>query len=306
MTRAIRRLKIGGVILAIVLSLAIVVMVPPSLVPAIAREVGVGSFPSSAYDFSVVPPPVIEDASRLATELFDDSQEKCDDFVNQLLATYLESKDKDFTMFFNSGGWGWNLLEVSPDWHSIFTGIQSELDSLGYTLLWLNYQRTTDPIEGRLDELMSMISLHPLKAKDLASRVQFLTDHLPDLRVILGGESNGTIFCDSVMNILKDNPRVYSIQTGPPFWYKNIMLDRTLVMRGSGIIPDAFSQGDFLTIVCTNLEAFFGFPTAEDSGNILFYIGAPGHEYWWEDYGVSSQITNFLKQMVGLEDDGLV
>lgn len=288
-----------AVTLATVLSLAVVVMVPPSLVPGITREVGTGGLPLSNHDLSAVPQSVTEDAAELAAELFEDYQEKRDDFVDQLLATYLDAKDKDFVLLFNSGGWGWNLLEASPGWYGIFTGIQSVLDSSGHTSLWLDYQRTADSIEGRLDELMSMISLHPAKARDLASRVEFLTDHIPDLRVILGGESIGTIISDRAMDILRDNPRVYSIQTGPPFWYKNIMLDRTLVMRSSGIIPDSFSHGDFFTMLSATLEDFFGFPRAEDaSGNIFYYIGAPGHEYWWQTPGVYSQITDFLEQIL--------
>jgi len=302
MKKKIRRLRLG-VILTTVLSLAIVVIAPPSLVTGVVSEVGDGGSPISAAGFSAVPQSVVEDATTLAGELFGDYPDKCNEFVNQLLATYVEAKDKDFVMFFNSGGWGWNLLEISPDWNSIFAGIESELDNLGYTSLWLNYRRTLDPLQGYLDELMSMISLHPQKAKDFASRVEFLTDHIPGLRVIIGGESNGAIFCDRAMNLLKDNPQVYSIQTGPPFWYKNAVQDRTLVMRSNGVIPDAFSQGDLFTIVCANLESLLGFSKPENSGKILLYVGAPGHEYWWQDPEVRSKITNFLQQMLGLDND---
>ena len=297
MQKRIRGLKIG-VILTVVLSLATVVMVPPSMVPAIISEVGDGGLSLTTADFSAVPQSVVDDAAGLAIELFGGCQKECDDFVDQLLATYLEAEDKDFVMLFNSGGWGWNLLEISPDWMSISAGIQSELEDSGYTSLWLNYRRTIDPLKEYLDELMSMISFYPQKAKDLACRVEFLTAHIPNIRVILGGESMGTIFCDSTMNLLKDNPHVYSIQTGPPFWHKNVMLERTLVIRSGGIIPDSFSRGDIPTMLCVTLEDFFGFPRRElEAGNILLSIGAPGHEYWWQDVGVSSRITDFLEQM---------
>ena len=306
MRKKIRRLKIG-VALTVVLSLAIVIMVPPSVIPAIASEIGGGGLPLSTCDFSEVPQSVIDDAAGLAVELFGDCQEECDDFVNQLMATYLEAKGKDFILFFNQGGWGWNMLDISSDWMSISAGIQSELEVSGYTSLCLNYQRTVDSIKGRLDELMSLVSLYPSKAKDLAFRIEFLTTHIPNIRVILGGESMGTIFCDSTMNILKDNPHVYSIQTGPPFWYKNVMLERTLVIRSGGIMPDSFSRGDIPTMLCVTLEDFFGFPRCElETGNVLLSIGAPGHEYWWQDAGVSSRITDFLEQMPGLNDDGPV
>ena len=212
-----------------------------------------------------------------------DYQEKRDEFVKQLLVTYSETEDKDFVIFFNSGGVGWNLLETSVGWYSIFEGINQELNDLGYSSLSLDYLRTVRSGEGFLDEVMNMITLYPSKTKQLANRVEFLTNYNPNVRVILIGESNGTVLCDRVLNILKDNSQVYSIQTGPPFWYKDTVLDRRLVLKSSGIIPDSFSEGDIFTMVGTTLEELLGFPRQQgESGDILIYVGAPGHDYWWE------------------------
>ncbi len=294
MATKIRRLKLG-VTLTVVVSLAIVMLAPSFSAAGVTCEVGTGGTPLSVCDFSAIPQSVVEDATELATELFGDYPGECNDFVSQLLATYLKAKDKDFIVFFNPGGWGWNLLQASPDWQSIFDGIKSELNSLGHTSLLVDHLRTVEGWRGCLDELVEMITGYPSKAKDLAFRVEFLTNHIPDLRVILAGESTGTIISDRAMNILEGNPQVYSIQTGPPFWYKSTGLDRTLVMTSNGVIPDSFSRGDLLTIVCVNLEALFGFSQAEDeAGKVLLYVGSPGHEYWWQHPGVYSQITNFL------------
>jgi hypothetical protein len=292
----ILRLKIG-VILTVILSLAVVILVPPSSVVGMTLRVGPEGLPLPQLDFSLVPQSVVDDANWFATELYGDYQDTCEDFANQLLVTYLEAVDEDVVVFFNSGGWGWNILEASPQWTSIFTGIQAELADLGYTSILVNYQRAVNNIRGYVDECMSMISLYPSQAKDLASRIKFLTRNIKDLKVIIVGESNGSIIADSVMSILRDNQQVYSIQTGPPFWHKNIMLDRTLVLRSNEIIPDSFSRGDFLAMIASSLEALFGFNKSEDNpGRILFYVRAPGHEYWWQDPGVYSQITNFLQQ----------
>jgi len=300
MATRIRKLKILVALVAI-LSLAIVLLVPSYSAVGVILRVGTEGSSLPSFDFSSVPPSVVDDANRLAKEICTNAEEEYDDFVCQLLATYLEAKGKDFIMIFNPGGLGWNLLEDSPQWDSIFTGIQSELDNLGYTSLLLDYRRTINTLAGRFDELMSMVSLYPLKAKDLAGRVEFLTNNIPDLKVIIAGESNGAVIADTVMSILRDNTQVYSIQTGPPFWYKNNVLDRTLVLKSGGIIPDAFSQGDFLTIIRANMEALFGFSQPEDtSGRILIYIGSPGHEYWWEYPEVRSQIANFLEQNFGV------
>ena len=301
MVARMRRLKIA-VALIVIFSLAIVIMVPPYLVTAMTSEVGSGGTPTSIYNLPPVPQEVAEDASRLATELFGDYQEKCDEFVKQLLVTYSVAKNRDFVIFFNSGGVGWNLLETSVGWSSIFDGITTELSNLGYTSLSLDYLRTDRSWEGFIDESMNLISLYPAKTKELAGRVEFLTNYNPNVRVILIGESNGTVICDRVLNDLKDNPRVYSIQTGPPFWYKDTGLDRRLVLKTGGVIPDSFTEGHFSTMIVATVENLLGIPPREgESGTILHFISAPGHDYWWEYPGVSPEIVKFLRENFGVK-----
>ena len=298
--------KIGkrriAIALAVVLPLFVVVLALSASQIAVTSEIGSEGLPLSASDLSAVPQSVAEDANRLAAELLGDGQEKYDDFVNQLLGAYLKAKEKDFVIVFNLGGWGWNLVETSPGWCSISTGIESELNSSGYTSLLLNYLRTVNTLQGRVDEIVEMITGYSSKAEELANRVEFLTTHIPDLRVIIAGESLGTVISDRAMNILADNPQVYSIQTGPPFWHDNIMLDRTLVMTDNGINSDSFSQGDFRTIIIGNLRSFFGLSQPrEDFGTILHHVGAPGHDYWWQYPKVYTQITSFLDKNFGIK-----
>jgi hypothetical protein len=248
----------------------------------------------SATDLAVVPQAVVEDATRLAQELFGNYQDKYNSFMNQLLATYLEAEEKDFVIVFNPGGWGEELVEASPDWQSISSGIESELESSGYSSLLLTYRRTVDTLQSRFRELVELVTGYSLKAEELAYRIEFLTSHIPELRVIITGESNGTIISDQVMRILASNQQVYSIEIGPPFWYKKAMLDRTLVISNNGIVPDAFSRGNILAMIRANLGGLFGHPAA-DSGNILYFIRAPGHDYQWQYPEVSAQIRDFLE-----------
>lgn len=292
----IRRLGIV-IALGLVLLLGMAVLAASYSESGVTCEIGAEGLPLTLADFSAVPQAVIDDATGLATELFGDSPEKCDDFVNQLLAIYLEAEDKDFIIVFNPGGWGWNLVEDSPGWWSIFDGIESELESLSYTSLKLNYLRAADSFLGRLDEVGGMITGYQLKAKDLAFRAEFLTTHIPDLKVIMAGESTGAVITDGAMEILEDNPRVYSIQTGPPFWHQTVMLERTLVMTGNGITTDSFSQGDYLDIIWGYFKKWFDLSEPEDDfGTTPHYIAAPGHDYWWQYPEVCSQITDFLTQ----------
>lgn len=296
MAGKIRRLGIV-ITLSLLMLLGGTVLVASYSESGVACEIGAEGLPLTLADISAIPQAVIDDATELATELFGDYPDEYDDFVNQLLALYSEAQGKDFVVLFNPGGWGWNLVETSPGWWSIFNGIESELESSGYTSLMLNYQRAVDSFTGHLNEVGEMMTGYQSKAKDLACRAEFLTTHLPDLKVILAGESTGTIITDSAMNLLADNPQVYSIQTGPPFWHKNVTRERTLVLTNNGIVPDSFSQGDILGIIWGNLKDWFGSSEPEDDfGTILRYVGAPGHDYWWQYPGVCTQITEFLRQ----------
>ena len=292
MSAKIRRLKIV-VALTIAISLVIVLLTPSPVVPATICKADSDSVPLYIQDFSVVPQPIVDDASGAAAELFGNNQQKCRDFTGQLLATYLEAKDKDIVVIFNAGGWGWDSIDDSPGWKSIIDGIKAELSDLGYTYLILEHKRTAHTLNGCLSEFMFTAYLYPMKAEDLAARVEFLTRHIPDIRIILTGESNGTSICSSTLHILQENTKVYSILTGPPFWNNNIASDRSLILRGNGATPDTFSSGDIITIIRSNLEAMFGI-SQQYPGNILFYIGAPGHDYNWEYEEVHSRITNFL------------
>lgn len=294
MASRFRRLKIG-VALFVAASLAIVLLAPSPMVPATACEVGSGGTPLSIQDFSLVPQSLIDEAGELATELFGNNQQKRQEFTSQLLGMYLSAKDKDVVIINNSGGWGWSSIESFPYGQDFIAGVDAELTRLDYSTLWLDFYRTAKTLNGCLSELMLAPGLYPSKARDLASRVDFLTRHIPDIRVILTGESNGCTIGNGVMHILKDNTQVYSIQLGPPFWNNSASSERSLILRSNGIIPDSFSQGNIFTIVRANLESIFGI-SQEYPGNILLYIGAPGHDYQWQHPGVGSQIIQFLNK----------
>ncbi len=294
MANNIRKLGILAALAAVLLLGAVPLAVSYSEV-GVADEVGSGGLGLYANGLLSVPQSVADDAARLAVNLFGDTQGKYNDFVNQLVASYVEARDKDIVIVFNPGGWGWGTPARSPGWQSILDGMESELDGLGYASLLLNYRRTSETVLGRIKELVEIFADYPSKAGDLAYRVKFLTDHLPDLKVIIAGESNGSAISDSVMNILRDNPKVYSIQTGPPFWVKTAVLDRTLMLKSNGTMPDSFSSADIPTLLWANLKALFRLPPPEE-GRILGFLRAPGHDYSWRYPSVAFQIDKFLEQ----------
>jgi len=263
-----------------------------------ANEIGEGSgeINLTEYDYASIPESVVADATELATEIFGDSQDKLQIFVDQLLVTYLEASTSDVVVVFNSGGWGWNKLEDTSGWSSIVDGIEYELESFGYKSIVLNYNRTSRNLVGCFREFVELLSRSPSKSKELATRVEFLTGHVPNLKVIVAGESTGTVLTDSTMNLLRDNEQVYSIQTGAPFWHKPHVSERTLLMNSNGNTIDSFSCGKVSTVFWATIKGWFGLMSPEENpGTILSWLRAPGHDYSWQYPGICSEVTQFLE-----------
>ncbi len=260
-----------------------------------AKDIGIQEPELATQDYSSVPQSVIDDAVIMAQEFVGNSQEKLQDFVDQLVATYIEARYMDVVVFFNSGGWGWNLTLETPGWASILDGIKSQLDNLGYHSIVLNYRRTSSGIRGCMKEFSEAVTRYPQKAVELAKRVEFLVDHLPDLKIIVAGESTGTVISDKAMGILKDKSSVYSIQTGTPFWHKPAELERTLLMNSNGKGIDTFSYGNVPAMIWATVKSWFGLTSPNDNpGNILSWLKAPGHDYSWQYPGVCSEVVSFL------------
>lgn len=262
-----------------------------------AKEIGVQEPALPAYDRASVPENIVDDATGIANELVGKSKEKLPNVIDELLSSYVEAKNSDVVIFFNSGGWGWNTLQDTAGWTSILDGIRSQLQVLGYQSFVLSYQRTTRNLKGCVKEFFEAAAEYPRKAHDLSLRVAFLSDHLPDLKVIIAGESLGTVISDRAMNILSYNVNVYSIQTGTPFWYQPKVLDRKLLMNNNGRGIDTFSHGNLPAMIWATVRGWFGLTSPEDiPGDILTWLKAPGHDYSWAYPGISSAVIKFLDE----------
>ncbi len=242
-----------------------------------------------------IPEDVREDANSLASEYFGSDSVGYDMFVDNLLEVYSAAEGKDFLLIFNSGGQG--REEIGPEWGSILEGIEGELGRLGYTHMFVIYERTSGGFWNFVKELRETMFYYRSKGKPLAAQIGFLTEHIEDIRVILLGESSGAMVGSQAMKLLQANDRVYSIQTGIPFYYRRAVSDRALVMNSNGIAPDSLSNGDLWTIFRANLGRI---PTYRpEEGHFLFYIRTPGHIYTWDHPGVHSKISAFLQNYFG-------
>ena len=267
-----------------------------------ANDIGIQYPVMPESDFSAVPQQVIDSAVEMAQDIVSNSKSALQDIVDQLLAAYVEARDNDVMVVFNSGGWGWNISQTTG-WGSILEGIKSQLEDEGYRTTVVTYRRTGSGIFGVIREFIEAATRYPHKANDLATRIRFLTDNLPDLKVIIAGESTGTVISDKTMALLKDDSRVYSIQTGTPFWHKTAEHDRTLLVNDNGATPDSFSYGDIPTMIWSTVKSWFGGSSSQDKpGNILFWLKAPGHDYSWQYPGVYNNIVEFLNKNFGKDN----
>lgn len=291
-------------ILLVVLTVmsAVLVLGLPASTAGVVSEIGADGEPLRAsVDLSAVPQSVADDAARLAVQLFGRDGKKSARFVDELLATHVISQDKDVVILFSPGGWGHGPMDTQRPWGSILNGMQSHLSDSGVDFAILTYQRSVDSLYGCFDEMMQILRGYSSKAETMASRVRFLTAHNPNLKVIVVGESTGAQLGGEAVDILSKNPQVFGIQIGPPCWYHHANTSRTLVISNNGIVADSFSRGDVFTIISANLSALFGeSQPGGDRGTILKYLRAPGHDYWWDYPGVSSQISQFLEENVGI------
>jgi hypothetical protein len=313
----VRRVSLGVGLIVVITLTAVIFSTPPV---GMTRIVGADEALLTDEVLAALPPVVTGGAARLAEEIYEGRPAEGEGFAHQLLGLYAGVRGKDIMVIFNTGGWGSEPLENVGDWgakttplisgwESLLLGIEAELATRGYSSILVEHMRTDGSLPGRLNEMGQFMTGYALKARDLAIKVEFITYHLPDIRVILAGECHGAILSDRVMSLLDGDPRVYSIQNGPPFWYReNLVTDRTLVTTDNGILPDTFSEGDLWPMAWGWLRYVLGVsPVVNDYGTPPHYVGAPGHDYWWQYPKVRADIINFLDEYFGvISDESLV
>jgi hypothetical protein len=255
-------------------------------------NVGIHEPALGVSDFSTVPESVVDYAVRMAQNATDVARKQIKTYADELVGTYHAARDKDIVIFFNSGGMGWNLTKDTPGWASILEGIRENLERLGHRTVMLNYRRTGSKLRDSAREFFEAIRRYPNKTKDLARRVLFLLDNVPGLKIIIAGESTGTVISEKTMRVFKDNKNVYSIQTGMPFWHTPVVNERTLSMNDNGLRLDTFHYKQVRAILWATFKSWFGVKL--QPGTILSWLKAPGHDYSWQYPGVSSVVISFL------------
>jgi hypothetical protein len=236
-------------------------------------------------------------------------------FIAEVLEIYSNAGDSDVVIYFCEGGWGSRPLSVNPEGRSLVAGIASTLTSMGYTYCIADYPRTRKTAGDYLYEGIQLMLQYPVKSKQLAAKIDFLTGHIDDLKVIIVGKSSGALYANKTAELLSDNPDVYTIQIGSPLGCKTPVPGRSLAVCDNGIQGDAMIGLDLLSVVRRNkVQVLFtlfapSFTTLDwIIGKLLVAVGfcntrfalvMPGHDYMWHYPKVGPAIETFLHGVIG-------
>jgi hypothetical protein len=142
------------------------------------------------------------------------------------------------------------------------------------------------------------------RARIMAEELRFMVGHLPDLKVVLVGASQGAAFNNAIMRYLGASGSVYSIELGTffPHMKRRLITDRTLAIDSNGLMRDPMCQRDLWAGVKSYIKAFGRWFRAKAKRQRVMFthlINTPGHEYGWEYPAVHTNITAFLKERFG-------
>jgi len=246
-----------------------------------------------------------EEASNLAQQLFQYDPDKQARFTDRLVDICYNAQGKDFLLIHNPGGWGTTRLKNCLQWErSIVEGVNATINQLGYSCFLLQYFRTGNGWREIMRDIREQLRFFANKSPILASELQFITRQFNNINVIMVGVSQGAAFSNAVLQNEVALDRVYSIELGMPFLYESrqVATERTLAVKGNGLMPDALMEWDIITIIKTYFSAPFRWVKYRLEGRPLTFarcINVPGHDYNWEYPEVQRQIEDFLKTNFG-------
>src|SRR4030066_175050 len=124
---------------------------------------------------------VEQQAWQVAAEVVGSGKKAQERFVTEVLDLYSKIEGSDLVIFCNSGGWGKKPLSSDYQGQSWLTGIMANLTQLGYKPCVVDDIRTGDGLIEHLFEFKEDLTHYSSKAKVLAAKIDFLTQHITNL-----------------------------------------------------------------------------------------------------------------------------
>lgn len=254
-----------------------------------------------------------EKASHLAQQLFGSDAKKCASVTNRLRDICTRAEGKDFLLIHNPGGWGCSPLEHCLQWErSIVEGISTTLEQSGYSWLLTQYFRSGNSWWAHLRDMKEQVRFFfkgkSSKAGIMAAELEFIAQHINNLKVILIGVSQGAAFSNAVMRQPGELHQVYSIELGLffPHMSRRVVTERTLAIDSNGLMPDPMAHRNLKAGFKAYITAPFRWIKYRLRGKpekFTYCINAPGHDYNWQYPEVQRQIIDFLNLNFGTKSN---
>ncbi len=254
-----------------------------------------------------------KEACHLAQQLFGNETKKCVGFTNRLLGICTRAQGNDFLLIHNPGGFGSTPLEHCLRWErSIVEGVSATIEQLGYSWLLTQYFRSGNNWWAHMrdigDQACFLFKGKSFKARLMAAELEFIAQHINNLKVILIGVSQGAAFGNAAMRQLGGLSQVYSIELGTlfPHMSRRVVNERTLAIDSNGLLPDPMVCGNLRTAFKAYITAPYRWIKCRLQGKpekFTYCINAPGHDYSWEYPEVHQRIMDFLDTNFGTRSD---
>ena len=210
-----------------------------------------------------------------------------------------EAEKSDILIIFNPGGWGDTSYEKAKDLSPIIEEMKGAIKGWGYESVVVPYIRSRDDILGRISEIKEMFRSFNNSSADLAKKIEYVAEKMPDKKIVLTGLSNGAAFVNETYKKISDKAKesIYCIVLGPPFWASNASGSNVLVLDNKG--KDSLAKGDIKTLLSDAFRGPFKWLSSLISGKELALseaFTASGHIYSWPSPDVGPEIVSFLEQ----------
>lgn len=207
------------------------------------------------------------------------------------------TSEKEVIIIFNSGGWGNTPLEEAEDFVPIVKGIQEILNEWGYNSLVIPYARTKDDLLGEITSAKDFLNSFQTSSEILAEKINFLTENLPDKKIIIAGLSAGATLADETMKKISEKSQVFAIEAGVPFWHQAFESENILQLNNNG--KDSLAVGEVKSLLFSLMKTPWDWIVTkiDNQSSKLPRIGqiAAGHSYSWDSPGVGPEIITFLE-----------
>lgn len=205
----------------------------------------------------------------------------------------------------NFGGWGNVPLNKAKDLEPLIVGLQRYFDSCGLRTIIAPYRRApavfpeAPEFNVQLAVITEMLGFHRTRAHRLASMIETLAIHNPEVKFLLIGLSNGAAFVDDAMELLSSRfeGQVAAVAIGAPFWQDIFIGDDILHLDNEG--NDPLTQGRLEELFGVSLSGLVQMFNRLMNGRVSRFEEAwhiPNHDYHWEK--IRPMVIDFINRQL--------